>query len=131
MKIVPLNDQIVVRPTEAESRTAGGIVLPDSARERPRQGRVLAVGDGRRKEGSLDRVHPQVVEGDRVLFADQDQISEVYVKNADKFATFAFDTTEPSSERPTEDSLADVTTPSFEELDAPTKSSGGQLVIIE
>ncbi len=68
MKIVPLNDQIVVRPLEAEAKTAGGIVLPDSAREKPQQGRVLAVGDGRRIDGSLDRVHPQVGEGDRVLF---------------------------------------------------------------
>jgi len=68
MKIVPLNDQIVIRPLEAEEKTAGGIVLPDSAREKPQQGRVLAVGDGRRIEGSLDRVRPQVGEGDRVLF---------------------------------------------------------------
>jgi chaperonin GroES len=69
MKIVPLNDQIVIRPLEAEEKTAGGIVLPDSAREKPQQGRVLAVGDGRRIDGSLDRVRPQVGEGDRVLFA--------------------------------------------------------------
>lgn len=69
MNIVPLNDQIVIRPLEAEEKTAGGIVLPDSAREKPQQGRVLAVGDGRRIDGSLDRVRPQVGEGDRVLFA--------------------------------------------------------------
>jgi chaperonin GroES len=69
MKIIPLNDQIVIRPLEAEERTAGGIVLPDSAREKPQQGRVLAVGDGRRVEGSTERAHPQVTEGDRILFA--------------------------------------------------------------
>jgi chaperonin GroES len=69
MKIVPLNDQIVIRPLEAEERTAGGIVLPDSAREKPQQGRVLAVGDGRRVDGAERRAPPQVSEGDRVLFA--------------------------------------------------------------
>jgi chaperonin GroES len=69
MKIVPLNDQVVVRPLEPNERTAGGIVLPDSARERPQEGRVLAVGDGRRINGSADRAEPQVGEGDRVLFA--------------------------------------------------------------
>lgn len=69
MKIIPLNDQIVIRPQEAEQKTAGGIVLPDAAREKPQQGRVLAVGDGRRVDGSGERAHPQVSEGDRVLFA--------------------------------------------------------------
>jgi len=69
MKIVPLNDRVVIRPLEADERTAGGIVLPDSARERPQQGRVLAVGDGRRIDGSDRRTQMQVGEGDRVLFA--------------------------------------------------------------
>jgi chaperonin GroES len=69
MKIIPLNDQVVLRPLEAESKTAGGIVLPDAAREKSQEGRVLAVGDGRRIDGRTDRVHPQVKEGDRVLFA--------------------------------------------------------------
>jgi len=69
MKIVPLNDRVVIRPLDAAERTAGGIVLPDSARERPQQGRVLAVGDGRRIDGSDQRTAMQVSEGDRVLFA--------------------------------------------------------------
>jgi chaperonin GroES len=69
MKIVPLNDQVVIRPLEAEERTAGGIVLPDSAREKPQEGRVLAVGDGRRIDGAGERARPQVNEGDRVVFA--------------------------------------------------------------
>src|SRR5687767_6615605 len=43
MKIIPLNDQVVIRPLDAEAKTAGGIVLPDAAREKPQQGRVLAV----------------------------------------------------------------------------------------
>jgi chaperonin GroES len=69
MKIIPLNEQVVIRPLDAEAKTAGGIVLPDAAREKPQEGRVLAVGDGRRIDGSTERAHPQVKEGDRVLFA--------------------------------------------------------------
>jgi chaperonin GroES len=68
MRIEPLGDKVVVKRLEPEQRTAGGIVLPDSAKERPRQGRVLSVGDGRRlSDGS--RASLQVREGDRVLFS--------------------------------------------------------------
>ncbi|MBN1396070.1 MAG: co-chaperone GroES [Pirellulales bacterium] len=67
MKIVPLNSNVVVKRLPAEEATAGSIVLPDDAREKPRQGRVLSVGDGRRlSDGS--RAALQVGEGDRVLF---------------------------------------------------------------
>jgi len=47
MKVVPLGDKVVVKRLESEQTTAGGIVLPDAAQERPQQGRVLSVGDGR------------------------------------------------------------------------------------
>ena len=47
MKVVPLGEKVVVKRLDAEHSTAGGIVLPDAAREKPRQGRVLSVGDGR------------------------------------------------------------------------------------
>ena len=68
MKVVPLGEKIVVKRLEAEEVTAGGIVLPDSAREKPMQGRVLSVGDGMQlKDGS--RAPHQVKEGDRVLFS--------------------------------------------------------------
>lgn len=68
MRIEPLGDKVVVKRLEPEQKTAGGIVLPDSAKERPRQGRVLSVGDGRRlADGS--RAPLQVREGDRVLFS--------------------------------------------------------------
>jgi chaperonin GroES len=67
MKLVPLGDKVVVRRAEAEERSSGGIVIPDAAKQRPQQGRVLSVGDGcRLPDGSLAK--PQVVEGDRVLF---------------------------------------------------------------
>jgi chaperonin GroES len=67
MKVVPLNDKIVVKRVEAEDKTAGGIVLPDSAKEKPKQGKVLSLGDGKLLE-SGSRAAFQVKEGDRVLF---------------------------------------------------------------
>jgi chaperonin GroES len=67
MKIVPLGENIVIQRLSAEEKTAGGIVLPEGAREKPQQGRVLSVGDGRLlADGS--RAEPQVSEGDRVIF---------------------------------------------------------------
>jgi len=69
MKLIPLNDYVVIRPQEAESKTAGGIVLPDAAQERSFQGRVLAVGDGLRFDGTSDRAPLQVTEGDRILYS--------------------------------------------------------------
>jgi len=50
MSIQPLEDRIVVRPAEAEEKTASGLVIPDSAKEKPQQGEVLAVGPGRRSD---------------------------------------------------------------------------------
>jgi chaperonin GroES len=68
MKVVPLGDKVVVRRLEAEEQTAGGIVLPDTAKEVSRQGKVLSVGDGRiMKDGR--RTPLQVSEGDRVIFS--------------------------------------------------------------
>jgi chaperonin GroES len=67
MNVVPLGDKVVVKRVEAETMTAGGIVLPDTAAEKPRQGRVLAVGDGRLLSDGTRAPH-QVSEGDRVLF---------------------------------------------------------------
>jgi chaperonin GroES len=67
MKVVPLNDKIVVKRLEAEEKTAGGILLPDTAKEKPKQGKVLSVGDGRLLDTGK-RAPFQVKEGDRVLF---------------------------------------------------------------
>ena len=66
-KIRPLDDRVVVEPAEAESTTAGGIVLPDSAQEKPQLGTVLAVGPGRLLD-SGNRGELSVVVGDRVYF---------------------------------------------------------------
>lgn len=68
MKVVPLGDKLVVKRLDAEARTKGGIVLPDSAKEKPQQGRVLSVGDGR-VTADGHRVNCQVHEGDRIIFA--------------------------------------------------------------
>jgi chaperonin GroES len=67
MKIVPLDDKIVARRLEALEKSAGGILLPDSSREKPQQGRVLAVGAGVLLHDGT-RAQPQVVEGDRIVF---------------------------------------------------------------
>lgn len=68
MKIVPLGENVVVKRFSPEDKTRGGIVLPDSAQQRPQQGRVLSIGDGRvLADGSRARV--QVHEGDRVMFS--------------------------------------------------------------
>lgn len=68
MKVVPLNDKIVVKRLEAEDKTAGGVLLPDSAREKPKQGKILSLGDGKRLENG-ERAPMLVKEGQRVLFS--------------------------------------------------------------
>jgi chaperonin GroES len=67
MNVIPIGDNIVVKRVEAEETTAGGIVLPDAAREKPQQGRVLSVGDGPLLP-SGQRAGSEVQEGDRVVF---------------------------------------------------------------
>jgi chaperonin GroES len=79
MKLVPLNDKIVVERLEAEDKTAGGIILPDTAKEKPKQGKVLAVGEGRPLDNGK-RGAFQVKVGDRVLFTSYAG-SEVTVDN--------------------------------------------------
>lgn len=68
MKLVPLGDRIVVKTVEQQETTRGGIVLPDSAKERPQEAEVLAVGAGRLLDNG-ERLAPQVQVGDRVVFA--------------------------------------------------------------
>jgi chaperonin GroES len=67
-KIRPLGDKILVERLEADSKTKGGIFLPDSAKEKPKEGRVIAVGDGRTLDNGT-RVKFTVKEGDRIIFA--------------------------------------------------------------
>jgi chaperonin GroES len=64
----PLGDKVVVQPTQREETTKSGIVLPDTAKEKPQEGVVVAVGSGRVTEDG-DRVKPEVKEGEKVLYA--------------------------------------------------------------
>ena len=66
-QITPLDDRIVVIRTEAEDKSAGGIILPENAKEKPQQGKVIAVGPGKQLD-SGERATPDVSEGDIVLF---------------------------------------------------------------
>ena len=67
LKLRPLDDRIVVEPMEAEEKTAGGIVLPDAAQEKPQRGKVVAVGPGRLLD-SGNRGELSVAVGDEVIF---------------------------------------------------------------
>ena len=67
MKLQPINDRIVVQVLQAEEKSAGGIILPDSAKEKPQQGRVLAVGPGKMLENGVS-TPMDVKEGETVLF---------------------------------------------------------------
>ncbi|WP_324262216.1 co-chaperone GroES [Altererythrobacter sp. H2] len=67
MAFRPLHDRVLVRRIEAEEKTAGGIIIPDNAKEKPSEGEVLAVGEGNRDEDG-DRIPLDVKVGDRVLF---------------------------------------------------------------
>ncbi len=81
MSVIPLNDKILVERVEAEEKTSGGILLPDSAREKPKQGKVLATGDGKVLDNGK-RSTFQVKKGDTVLFTSYAG-SEVTVENKD------------------------------------------------
>ena len=67
MDIKPLGDRIVVKPLEAETKTKGGIVLPDTAKEKPQEGKVVAVGKGKILDNGTTQA-PEVKVGDKVLY---------------------------------------------------------------
>jgi chaperonin GroES len=69
MNLKPLDDRIVVRPNEAETQTASGLVIPDTAKEKPQQGKVLAVGPGKRAESSGELIPVDISVGDTVLYS--------------------------------------------------------------
>ena len=69
MKLKPLGDRLIVKPLDEEETTASGIVLPDTAKEKPQKGEVLAVGDGRWDEDGDKRIPLDVAEGDTVLYS--------------------------------------------------------------
>lgn len=68
MKLKPIGDRVVVKILEQEEKTKGGIVLPDTAKEKPQQGKVIAIGTGRILDNG-QKVPLEIKEGDRVIFA--------------------------------------------------------------
>jgi chaperonin GroES len=69
MNLKPLDDRIVVKPNEAETQTASGLVIPDTAKEKPQQGKVLAVGPGKRAESTGELIPLDIKVGDTVLYS--------------------------------------------------------------
>ncbi|MCU1466607.1 MAG: Co-chaperonin GroES [Actinomycetia bacterium] len=69
MNLQPLEDRIVVRPDEAEEKTVSGLVIPDSAKEKPQRGEVLAVGPGRRAESTGELIPIDLVVGESVIYS--------------------------------------------------------------
>jgi chaperonin GroES len=67
MRLKPLGDRLLVKPLEEEETTASGLVIPDTAKEKPQKGKVLAVGDGKLEDGK--RIPLDVAEGDEVLYS--------------------------------------------------------------
>jgi chaperonin GroES len=69
MNLQPLEDRIVVRPSEAEETTASGLVIPDTAKEKPQQGEVIAVGPGRRSDQTGEVIPLDLAVGDSVIYS--------------------------------------------------------------
>jgi len=82
MKIQPLGDRVVVKPLEAEAKTKGGIVLPDTAKEKPQEGEIVAVGKGKVLDsGSIQAMEVKV--GDKVLYGKYSG-NEITTKEGDE-----------------------------------------------
>jgi len=89
MKIRPLNDQVLVLREDEEQKSAGGIIIPDTAKEKPQRGKVVAVGSGKiDKDGK--RIPMEVKKGDRILFGKYagteiniDNLEHVFMREAD------------------------------------------------
>ncbi|MCL6440884.1 MAG: co-chaperone GroES [Thermoleophilum sp.] len=69
MKLKPLGDRLIVRPIQEDEKTPSGIVLPDTAKEKPQRGKVLAVGEGRWDEDGERRIPLDIAEGDEILYS--------------------------------------------------------------
>src|ERR1051326_727290 len=69
MNLQPLDDRIVFRPSEAEEKTASGLVIPDTAKEKPQQGEVIAVGPGRRADNTGELIPLDIAVGDKVVYS--------------------------------------------------------------
>ena len=82
MKIKPLGDRVVAKRLDQESKTVGGIIIPDSAQEKPQEGKIIAVGSGKRlKDGRVQKL--DVKKGDRILFSQYAGV-EIKVEGEDR-----------------------------------------------
>ena len=82
MNIKPLGDKIIVQRAEAQQQTESGIYLPESAKDKPKEGKIVAVGDGRLNHETGDRIPFSVEEGDHVLFTSYAG-TEIKIDNSD------------------------------------------------
>ncbi|MFO7915648.1 MAG: co-chaperone GroES [Candidatus Krumholzibacteriales bacterium] len=82
MKITPLADRVLVKPAEQEEVKKGGIIIPDTAKEKPQEGEVIEVGKGRVDESSGKRIEMEVKKGDRVLYGKYSG-TEITIDNTD------------------------------------------------
>ncbi|RLB85464.1 MAG: co-chaperone GroES [Deltaproteobacteria bacterium] len=89
MKLRPLNNRVIVAPVEKEQKTAGGIIIPDTAKEKPQEGKIMAVGPGKLDDNGK-RIPMEVKEGDRILFSKYagteikiDGIEHIFMKEDD------------------------------------------------
>jgi chaperonin GroES len=94
MKIRPLNDRLLVLRLEEEKKTAGGIIIPDTAKEKPQEGKVVATGPGKMGDDGK-RTPMEVKEGDRILFSKYagseikiDGVEHIFMKESDILAVF-------------------------------------------
>ncbi|HID30645.1 MAG TPA: co-chaperone GroES [Desulfobacterales bacterium] len=94
MKVRPLNDRVLVIRIDQEEKTSGGIIIPDTAREKPQEGKVVAVGSGKMKEDGK-RMALEIKENDRVLFSKYggneikiDGVEHVMIRADDVLAIF-------------------------------------------
>ena len=92
MKLKPLNDRVIVTRVEKEQKTAGGIIIPDTAKEKPQEGKIMAVGPGKLNEKGK-RIPLEVKKGDRILFSKYagteikiDGVEHVFMKEDDILA---------------------------------------------
>lgn len=92
MKLKPLNDRVIVIRLEEEQKTAGGIIIPDTAKEKPQEGKIVAAGPGKLDENGK-RIPLEVKEGDRILFSKYagteikiDGVEHIFMKEDDILA---------------------------------------------
>ncbi|MDH3344841.1 MAG: co-chaperone GroES [Desulfobacteraceae bacterium] len=92
MKLKPLNDRVIVTRVDKEQKTAGGIIIPDTAKEKPQEGKIVAAGPGKLDDKG-NRIPMEVKEGDRILFSKYagteikiDGVEHIFMKEDDILA---------------------------------------------